>query len=128
MINEPVKLFRSPMEGAYSTVKRCLNEGGLTGTAMFCVTSSSAVGAMRAIREHGLTVGKDISVCAAEDGADMAPYLTPSLTCLKDRDPRPYLGVCLDWMVRGGKDWIGPLLVQPGEATVFAGESTGEIR
>jgi DNA-binding LacI/PurR family transcriptional regulator len=126
LINEPVKAFSSAIQQGYLTVKRLLDAGERLDSALFCTTSESAVGAMRAIQDHGLKVGKDISVCSAEDDAGRAPYLAVSLTSLKDRDPKPYLSVCLDWMLRGGKNWIGPLMVQPEDAIVFAGESTGQ--
>jgi len=128
LFNEPVRVYHSAMRGAHETVKRLLEAGEIRpNTALFCVTTGAAMGALRAIYEKGLTVGKDISVCSAEDGADLAPYLTPALTCLRDRDPRPYLGVCVDWILRGGKNWIGPLVVQPADATVFEGETAGPI-
>jgi DNA-binding LacI/PurR family transcriptional regulator len=125
LINEPVKSYSSAIQQSYQTVKKVLTAGESLATAIFCITSEAAVGAMRAIQDYGLKVGKDISVCAAEDDAGRGPYLPISLTSLKDRDPKPYLSVCVEWMLRGGTDWIGPLLVQPADAIVFAGESTG---
>jgi hypothetical protein len=126
LFNEPVPVYRSPMQGAYETVKRLLTSGELKPhDTVFCVTTTAAMGAIRAIYEKGLNVGKDISICSAEDGADIAPYLTPALTCLRDRDPHPYLGQCVDWMLGGGRDWIGPFAVEPPEALVFPGETVG---
>ncbi len=127
LIDEPVKSYSSAIQQSYQTVKRILETGDSLATAIFCTTAEVAMGAMRAIQDQGLKVGKEISVCAAEDDAGRAPYLPVSLTSLKDRDPKPYLSVCVDWMLRGGKDWVGPLLVQPADAMVFAGESTGRV-
>jgi hypothetical protein len=128
LIDEPVKSYSSAIEQSYQTAKRILAGGDSLATAIFCTTSEVAVGAMRAIQDQGLRVGKDISVCAAEDDAGRAPYLPVSLTCLQDRDPKPYLSVCVEWMLRGGKNWVGPMLVQPADAMVFAGESTGRVK
>ncbi|NLX05996.1 MAG: LacI family transcriptional regulator [Phycisphaerae bacterium] len=126
LFDEPVRVYHSPIRGACETVRRLLDAGELKpNAALFCVTTSAALGALRAIYEKGLKAGKDISVCSAEDGADVAPYLTPALTCLRDRDPKPYLGVCVDWILRGGENWVGPLAVQPADAMVFEGETTG---
>jgi DNA-binding LacI/PurR family transcriptional regulator len=123
--NIPVKSFGSAMRQAYETVKGLLTSKEYLSPAIFCTVSGAAIGAIRALYEHGLQVGKDVSVCSAEDWADTAPFLTPALTCLMDRDPKSYLSVCIEWMVRGGKDWVGPLLVQPGEGLVFQGETAG---
>ncbi len=125
LYNVPVKPFHSPMRQAYETMKELLSSGETVSSAVFCTVSSAAIGVMRALYEKGLQVGKDMSVLSAEDWADTAPYLTPALTCLKDSPPKPYLSVCIDWMLRGGKNWVGPLLVQPAEATVFKGETVG---
>jgi DNA-binding LacI/PurR family transcriptional regulator len=125
LYNVPVKPFTSPMRQAYETMKELLSLKQAVSPAVFCTVSSAAIGVMRALYEQGLQVGKDVSVFSAEDWADTAPFLTPALTCLKDRDPKPYLSVCIDWMVRGGKDWVGPLLVQPADAMVFQGETVG---
>jgi hypothetical protein len=32
--------------------------------------------------------------------------------------------VCLDYFQQGGKQWIGPLLVEPAGMQLFVGEST----
>lgn len=124
LFNEPVPVYQSPMQGAYETTKRLLTANELKPHAtLFCVTTTAAMGALRAIYEKGISVGKEISICSAEDGANIAPYLTPALTCLKDCDPHPYLGRCLDWMLAGGKDWTGPFVVEPADALIFPGET-----
>jgi DNA-binding LacI/PurR family transcriptional regulator len=85
LINDPVKPFKSPMRYAYEKMKEMLSEGSYDATAIFCVTTAAAMGVMRAFQDEGYKVGQDISICSAEDGADVAPFLNPSLTCLKDR-------------------------------------------
>lgn len=116
----------SSFQGAYETVKNLLKKP-LTCTALLCTTTPCAMGAMRACIEEGIMVGKDLSICSI-DGEGYAPYLHPSLTCLDNADPFPYVAVCLEWMQRGGENWIGPLKMAPTTPTLFYGESTGSVR
>lgn len=125
LINEPVVPGQVAADRAYRVMRRLLKRNELDATAVFCVTGFAAMGVMRAIVDAGLKVGQDISVCATDDEAGRAQYLNPSLTCLKDPPWDPYINVCLDWFARGGKNWLGPLLIQPPEVPLFAGESTG---
>jgi DNA-binding LacI/PurR family transcriptional regulator len=46
---------------------------------MFCSNDITAIGAMRAIKEHGLRIPEDISLISIDD-IDTAQYLTPMLT------------------------------------------------
>lgn len=48
-------------------------------TAFFCADDLTAIGAMRAIQEHGLNIPRDVSLASIDD-IDMAQYLTPMLT------------------------------------------------
>lgn len=48
-------------------------------TAVFCPNDNTAIGAMRAIKEHGLSIPEDISIISIDD-IDTAQYLTPMLT------------------------------------------------
>lgn len=125
LINEPVVAYQSSRRIAYESFKARLNVGPYDASAIFCVTSAAAMGIMRAFHEAGYVIGRDISICSAEDGADTSPFLIPSLTCLQDTDPRPYLAVCLDWMADAQQHWVGPLLVQPTRGILFVGETVG---
>ena len=124
LIDQPVQAFGSTVERAYQAAKHTLAEGGFDATALLCCTSAAAKGVYRAMHEAGLQVGRDLAVCSSDDGVGESPYFIPSLTSLQDPDPTPYLNVCLDWMERGGKDWKGPLLVQPKKVPLMIGEST----
>lgn len=48
-------------------------------TAFFCADDLTAIGAMRAIKEHGLRIPEDVSVASIDD-IDTVQYLTPMLT------------------------------------------------
>jgi LacI family transcriptional regulator len=51
-------------------------------TAIIGVNDLTAIGAMRAAREHGLTVGRDIAI-AGYDGTEDSEHTDPALTTLK---------------------------------------------
>jgi DNA-binding LacI/PurR family transcriptional regulator len=112
-----------PLQGAYEYVAKLVREGHLLATALFCTTGPCAIGAMRALKEAGLDVGVDVSVCAVNDEG-FCRYLYKSLTALESL-PRSYcLRRVTEWMVSKGK-WQGPLLVQPEDVPLFTGETTG---
>ncbi len=53
-------------------------------TAILCVNDITAFGAMRAVRERNLEVGRDVSIIGY-DGLPMAAYLDPPLTTITQR-------------------------------------------
>lgn len=75
------KLDHFSMENGYLTTKKLL-ESGEDFTAVFAVADALAIGAFRALHEAGLRVPEDISL-AGYDGIDMANYIVPSLTTMR---------------------------------------------
>ncbi len=63
---------------AYLATKKWLDEDTKV-SAIFSMADNSAIGAMRAIREKGLSVPEDISIVAI-DGLEVASYLNPPLS------------------------------------------------
>jgi DNA-binding transcriptional regulator YhcF (GntR family) len=126
LFDEPVKSYGFSWIQAYEVMGRLLDSGEFKASALFCTTQAVAIGAMRAMYERGLKVGKDISVCAANDDGT-CQYLCPSITCLKRPDVTPYITICMEWMARGGKNWVGPLLLKSSEDPVYIGETTGPV-
>ncbi len=124
LFDEPVKSYGFAWIQAYHVMGRLLDRGEFNASALFCTTQSVAIGAMRAMHERGLKVAKDISVCAANDDGT-CQYLCPSITCLKKPDIVPHITLCVEWMARGGKNWVGPLLLKSASDPVFIGETTG---
>lgn len=50
-------------------------------TAFFCPNDVTAIGAMRAVKEHNLSIPQDVSLISIDD-IDTAQYLTPMLTTI----------------------------------------------
>ena len=51
-------------------------------TAVFAYSDIMAIGAIRALQDHGLRVPQDVSVCGF-DGIELGDYLFPRLTTLR---------------------------------------------
>jgi hypothetical protein len=109
---------------AYRKSKQLFALDEWSATAVFSTAVRCVQGFYRATFEQGLQVGKDISVCAI-GSYEYAQIMTPSLTCEKNPDRAPFLARGLDWILSGGKNWLGPLHICPQDAEVFKGESTG---
>lgn len=67
-------------EGGYRGAKEILKKANDVH-AFFCSNDVTAVGAMRAINEHGLSIPEDVSLISIDD-IEMAQYLTPMLTTI----------------------------------------------
>jgi DNA-binding transcriptional regulator YhcF (GntR family) len=122
LLNSPVRAHGDPIPHAYELMDRTL-AAEQRETAWFCITTPAAIGAMRAILDHGLTPGRGLAICAA-NGEGIASMLNPPLTALEAVDPTPFITYCLDWMSTGGLSWEGPLLMQPAEVPLVIREST----
>ena len=75
-------------EGGMSAMERLLALAE-PPTAVFCYNDMEAIGALRAIREHGWTVPKDISVVGLDD-LFLASYTAPPLTTIQQ--PKHQMG------------------------------------
>lgn len=67
--------------GGYDGAKRLLTRQPVL-TAIFCGNDVTAIGAIRAIKDLGLKIPKDISVISIDD-IDTAQYLSPTLTTIQ---------------------------------------------
>lgn len=67
-------------EGGYKGATTLLNKG-CDATAYFCPNDVTAIGAMRAMKEHGMSIPGDVSMISIDD-IDMAQYLNPMLTTI----------------------------------------------
>lgn len=123
LIHEPVNVMESPRTRAREVVTQWLGDPGPRASAVLCTNLGAAIGAGRALADRGLAAGKDVSICTV-DGEGLAEHLTPSITCVDMPDLAPYLAACIEWMARGGRNWIGPLLIRAAQYPLFIGEST----
>ncbi|HEX7008845.1 MAG TPA: substrate-binding domain-containing protein [Phycisphaeraceae bacterium] len=124
LLGKPVQAYTSPLPQAHRQMLELLDAGMVKGTALFCTTVPAAMGALRALRDRGIHVPRDMSVCVVNDEG-FAPYTYPSLTSTSLPDLRPYLSLCLEWLSQPDKQWMGSLLVQPKENPLYEGESVG---
>lgn len=125
LFNSPVRSYEDHIRAAYRLMKSMLADGRFHSQAMFCTTTGAAQAVVRAHYDAGIKVGVDVAISGAIDSDQRAWLNCPSLTVIESPDPTPYLAVCFEWMVRGGKNWQGPLLMIPQHAALFVGESTG---
>lgn len=83
---------RYSLEGGYEATKTLLDNRKDT-TAIFAMCDVMAIGAMRAIRERGLQVPRDVSVVGF-DGIELSEYCDPKLTTIQqDGDKMAKRGV-----------------------------------
>lgn len=68
-------------QGGYDTMRRILSSGRCV-TAVFAMADVMAIGAMRALRDCGLRVPEDVSVCGF-DGLQIGSYILPQLTTIR---------------------------------------------
>ena len=71
---------RFSYQSGYETMSRALDDG-VRCSAIFAMADVIAIGAIRAIREHGLRVPEDISV-VGYDGLDIGDFLQPRLSTI----------------------------------------------
>lgn len=69
-------------QGGYEACRRLLARGE-SFSALFCANDSSAIGAIRALRETGFEVPIDISVIGYGDDTDIVEHVTPALTTVR---------------------------------------------
>ena len=122
LLDSPVQPHGDVVLHGYEAMNEVLSDTR-EETAWLCTTAPTALGAMRAILDHGLMPGRDLAICSA-NGEGIASMLNPPLTALEAMDPTPFVAYCLDWMSNGGPPWQGPLLMQPAEAPLIIREST----
>lgn len=108
---------------AYEVMNGILSQPQQEETAWLFITAPAALGAMRAVLDHGLWPGRDIAICAAT-GEGVASMLNPPLTALEASDPTPFISYCLNWMTTGSQSWEGSLLMQPADVPLVIREST----
>jgi LacI family transcriptional regulator len=69
-------------QGGYEACRNLLARR-LDFTALFCANDSSALGAIRALREAGFDVPRDVSVIGFGDDSDIVEHISPALTTVR---------------------------------------------
>jgi DNA-binding LacI/PurR family transcriptional regulator len=123
LLERPTRSFEDATPAAYDVMREMLEKGMPQSTAFVGTTFPAAVGAIRACWERGLTVGKDISICAINIESP-ARFMTPSVTGLDIPKLSKSLGKCFDWFT-DDSDWTGTTRLEPSRAEFVQGESTG---
>jgi len=122
----PVEPFGESGIAARDHMRRLIETHRLGGTAMFCVTTLTAVGACRACRDMNIDVGDKYAICGFGE-LSMAQLHSPSITIATPADIVPYLNMGLDWIVSSEKR-AESLNFSPSEAHIWIGESTGLVK
>lgn len=89
---QALKNHNLPVRDSYVATVPLSSDGGYKGakelvkrqteiTAIFCSNDITAIGAMRALKDEGLNIPKDMSVISIDD-IDTAQYLSPMLTTI----------------------------------------------
>lgn len=117
----PAPSFNDPTPYAHEMMLKQLKSGDLKGTAVVGTTFPAALGATRACWEQGLTVGRDISICAVNIESP-ARFMTPGIAGLDIPDLSAILERCFGWFLQG-EAWDEPKLLEPKRSAFFRGES-----
>ncbi|SCP97506.1 LacI family DNA-binding transcriptional regulator [Anaerobium acetethylicum] len=79
---EDIVITQLSSDGGYNGMKKFLKETDSIGvTAFFCANDLTAIGAMKAIKENGLSVPYDIAIMSIDD-IDTAQYVSPMLSTI----------------------------------------------
>jgi hypothetical protein len=107
-------------------MSRVFNDHPPDATALVCTTFPAAIATTRVLWERGLTVGRDLSVCAMNI-EHPARYSCPSITGLDMPDLTQVLARCFEWF-SNNTSWSGSRLLMPEQPVFFIGESSGQVR
>lgn len=81
VLRENIIVTPMSSEGGYNGMKEYFRKGK-TVTALFCANDSTAIGAMKAVKESGYRIPEDLSVISIDD-IDTAQYMSPMLTTIR---------------------------------------------
>lgn len=124
ILYQPVENFQYADIKAYDMMKEALKQRQLNGcTALYANNMNLARAAIRALYEHGITVGKDFSICT-QDLPRIARLSTPSITTLDLKPMNPLIEQILDWFAAGSKQTPPQQMLYHQNVQVLPGEST----
>ncbi len=79
---ENILIGRFEQAAAYRSMHRYLKEHSRLPDAVFAANDLSALGCMKALREHGIRVPEDVSIIGCDDHL-LSCYCTPTLTTIR---------------------------------------------
>jgi len=83
VVDPKVRPFDNSMLSTYEFFTQFLRQAHAPFTAVFCPACTGAVAALRALREAGISVPRDVSVVAHGGEGYLSPFLFPSLTAVE---------------------------------------------
>lgn len=123
--DSPAQAYADPTAQAHQAMRSILRSSDHMLSAIVCTTQPAAIGAIRACADLGVTVGRDISICAINN-EPTGRFFCPSITGLELPDLEPMLSRCFDWFSSGQREWPeNELLMTPQTSRMLFGESTG---
>ena len=114
-------MFR--ISDGYSAMQQLLQETPDL-TAVFAMSDVTAIGAIRAIKDHGLNVPEDISVVGF-DGVEFGEYVSPKLTTIKQN--RELIASRSVEILLANIDQKQPAVHETVPFAVIVGESTKQL-
>jgi len=123
LYDEPTEASVEPIPAAYRIVDRLIRKGKFDCKALICMSESGAIGAMRAMCDHGIRPGRDVALCHTDSGTS-SEYAVPSITSMEKVDEKTYLTTCIRWLQKEERNWAGPLLIQPQDVKVVVRQTT----
>lgn len=123
LYDEPTESAIEPIPIAYRIVDKLIKKGKFDCKSLICMSESGAIGAMRAMCDHGIRPGKDVALCHTDSGTN-SEYAVPSITSMEKVDEKLYLTTCIKWLQKKERRWVGPLLIQPQDIKVVVRQTT----
>ena len=125
VLNDPVKPFGDSLAHVVQVLPGILDVDQLNATAIITATEDAAIGACRVLRDYGLQIPEDISVCSVANEGH-SKYVSPSITTAQNVDAKLFVSRSIKNMIQ--KQWEGGLLMAPANTRLFKGESTGRAK
>lgn len=82
LLDTHIHAFEDCRESCYQAMSALLARGKPDFTAIFCASLEGGIVALRAVREQGLSIPREMAVLAFGGESDLAPYLYPPLSCI----------------------------------------------
>lgn len=127
VIDCSVNVGEDAISGSYGRLAEWMKQPRSEYTAMFCVSWTGALAAMRALRENGRVIPADVSLITYGSEGAFSAFLNPPLTTVRtDVNEHARLAVQLIKQALTHENWEPEtVLIEP---TVIERESTGRLQ